>query len=277
MPDIYLYRAKFTRSDQAVLGDDNRSPSALMVDAIGQRPSHSYRDGIIWSVANLQTLTATTGVFRLGKQQSTVLERFDEDSRDFVEEEQDQASTTRVYYDAEIGIVGIVRRTALAPTPAALGRRLAGVLQATEDFRVLGVEVNVDTIPDPQGFIDAMNSAYRVTRFAATFGRPNPFDADELFQKPLAVYLDEVDGDTGVTKVVSKDGLDTDVLAAVTRSTAATGNDAKATLRPAPRRPTRNLSLNDNPIMVQVEEDEAEPAEVIAEMRAKYREVRSGE
>jgi len=70
-------------------------------------------------------------------------------------------------------------------------------------------------------------SAYRVTRFAATFRGPNPFDADEYFQKPLSVYLLATDGEKGKAQVQGKD-LNRQALQEVTRSTAATGNEASA-------------------------------------------------
>lgn len=53
--------------------------------------------------------------------------------------------------------------------------------------------------PDPDSFLRELNEAYNVLQFSATFQRPNPFDADEFFQRPLAVYLSATGGDSVLT------------------------------------------------------------------------------
>jgi hypothetical protein len=67
------------------------------------------------------------------------------------------------------------------------------------------ISVEIRPIPDPEGFLRALNTAYRVSRFTATFRGPNPFDADEHFQKPLAVYLSAAKGVKGRTQIQGED------------------------------------------------------------------------
>ena len=61
----------------------------------------------------------------------------------------------------------------------------------------------------------------------STFTGPNPTDADEYFQRPLEVYADKSKADRGVIQIFGSN-LDKNVVIAVARTNAATGNDASA-------------------------------------------------
>jgi hypothetical protein len=111
--------------------------------------------------------------------------------------------------------------------------------------KVLAVEIV--PIPDPEDFLASLNDAYAVSKFSATFRGPNPFDADEHFQKPLSVYLSSANGEKGKAQIQGED-LNREVLQAVTRSTAATGNEASARIRKTKSQKFTTINLRGDPI-----------------------------
>ncbi|WP_146135151.1 hypothetical protein [Neisseria iguanae] len=86
-----------------------------------------------------------------------------------------------------------------------------------------------------------MNQAYKLFRFTITFRGPNPFDADEYFQKPLSVYLSAANGQKGRT-IIDGDDLNGDVLTEVTKSSAATGNEASARIQKSPKQKATTIN-----------------------------------
>lgn len=72
--------------------------------------------------------------------------------------------------------------------------------------------------------------AYAIRWFSTTFTRPNPFDVDKVFQAPMEKLLSEADGDKGKTSI-SGTSLDAGLLEKLTRSTAASGNNAQARIQ----------------------------------------------
>ncbi|MBF4339166.1 hypothetical protein EAY42_29205, partial [Vibrio anguillarum] len=106
-----------------------------------------------------------------------------------------------------------------------------GLFEKSETVINTGAEVKVNFIPDPQGFIQKIRGAYAIKSFKATFTGPNPVDADELFQKPLSVYAQQIGAQTGALEVKGE-ALNEEVVESVAKSTAATANTASARIIP---------------------------------------------
>ncbi|WAK02485.1 hypothetical protein [Methylobacter sp. YRD-M1] len=147
---------------------------------------------------------------------------------------------------------------------------MSGVITENE------ISVEIVPIPDPEGFLRALSSAYRVTRFAATFRGPNPFDADEHFQKPLSVYLSAANGESGKAQIHGED-LNREVLQEVTRSTAATGNEASARIIKSKSQKSITINLKGDPVKRRYDEDEHLPEAVLADLTNLYYRVRNDE
>jgi hypothetical protein len=135
--------------------------------------------------------------------------------------------------------------------------------------------VNVAPIPDPNDFVSILESAYRVSRFTATFRGPNPFDADEHFQKPLSVYLAQANGTKGKAQIQGDD-LNRGVLQSVARSTAATGNEASATIKRERGQRSTVVHLRGDAAKRRYDEDE-KPQAVLEDLQKLYRRVRLNE
>src|SRR5579859_32062 len=186
-----LFRANFIRGHQQHLFKLDLSPREIFLRALEERPSAQGRRGYTWHIGNITFVSDDSGYFAIGRTTKSTIEKFDEQSGDFLEEELETSPYTYCVFNAQLGIVGIAHKVSLAPTVGGIASSLQRLLERAEVIEEYYVSVEIDPIPDPEDFLRAIESAYRVFRFSATFHGPNPFDADELFQKPLSVYLAE--------------------------------------------------------------------------------------
>jgi hypothetical protein len=278
MPTIEysLFRVKFVKPRQQSFLHEELTPQQILLRAIDERPSDEVRVGYEWHIGNVRAFSEDAGYFAVGRTTTSTIEKFDASSGDFVEEEQQESPYTHCVFDSSIGIIGIAKKKNLSPTAKGIANRLEHLYSLTNVVKQNNVTVEVRPIPDPDGFLKALNSAFRVYRFTATFRGPNPFDADEFFQRPLSVYLSAANGSKG-TASISGDDLNREVLAEVTRSTAATGNEAAARVQKTQQQKTVTINLKGDPIKRRYDEAEHVPEAVLRDLTAQYHRVRNNE
>jgi hypothetical protein len=138
------------------------------------------------------------------------------------------------------------------------------------------ITVEVPPIRDPRSFLEEIAAAYRVTRFTASFKGPNPFDADELFQKPLSIYLSAASGSAGKTQIKGEN-LNKEVVQEVARSSAATGNEASARITPAKSQPQVTINLSGDAVKRSYDDAKHDPQEVLKDMKKLYHQIRADE
>lgn len=268
-----LFRAVFIKPAQASLFNPDLSSEEALWQSIEERPSAELRKDHVWHIGNLDRLSDATGYFALGRTTKATIEKFDEPSRNFIEEQQETSPYTHCVFNAAIGLIGIAKKSSLARTPNGIARRLEALLSHALVVRANSLSVKVLPIPDPEGFLRALMSALLVTRFTATFHGPNPFDADELFQRPLSVYLSSAKGTAGKAQIAGEN-LDRDVLASVTRSTAATGNEASARIKKDKKEKLSTINLRGDALKRTYDESEHRPIVVINDLTEMYSRVR---
>jgi len=271
-----LFRVKMVRPHQTSFLHDDLAPRDLFLRAILERPSGELRKGFHWHIGNVQMFGDFTGYFAAGRTTTSTVEKFDESSLNFVEEELEESPYTHCVFDASIGIIGIAKKLNLSPTSKGVAARLEQLLSLAQIVRNNDVLVEIRPIPDPDGFLKAIDQAFRVFSFSATFRGPNPFDADEHFQKPLSVYLSAADGTKG-RATISGDDLNREVLQEVIRSTAATGNESSARIQKSQRQKAITVNLRGDPIKRKYDEHDHRPEVVSADLTDQYRRVRRDE
>lgn len=274
--EYHLFRVKFIKSHQELLFQGITAPERMLIAAISERPSVEAKAGYEWHIGNIREFSESTGYFAIGRTTSATIEKFDPDSGDFTEEELQESPYTHCVFDASIGFVGIAKKPNLSTSTRGIANRLEQLLSATNVVATSGVAVEVRPIPDPEGFLALIRSAFRVFRFSATFRGPNPFDADEHFQKPLSVYLSSANGTKGKA-TISGDDLDREVIGEVTRSTAATGNEASARIQKSRRQSPMTISLRGDPVKRSYNEDDHTPESALADLTAQYLKIRHNE
>jgi hypothetical protein len=268
-----LFRVKFVRPSQTSFLHDELTPHRIFLEALNERPSAELRSGFVWHIGNIDRFTADTGYFAIGRTTNSTIEKYDAATGNFTEEELEQSPYTHCVFDARIGLLGIAKKSGLTPTTKGIAARAQELFSRTKPVKRNQIIVEIVPIPDPEGFLKMLQHAYRVYRFTATFRGPNPFDADEYFQKPLAKYLSAAGGEKGKTEIQGDD-LNRDVLEEVTRSTAATGNEASARIiRQRAQKPV-TINLKGDPIKKRYAEHQHDPELVLADLLEVYERVR---
>lgn len=270
-----LFRAKFIKARQSDLFQNDLLPEQLFVRAVLEKPSAKMRRGYFWKIGNVRLFSSNTGYFAVGRTTKSRIEKIDATTGDFVEQDLDTSPYTHCVFNAALGILGIAKKSNLAPTVDGIAKTIQRLLSRTSVIRNSNSSVEIAPIPDPEGFIAAIDSAYRVSRFGATFHGPNPFDADELFQKPLSVYLASAKGKKGNAQIQGED-LDRDVLRSVTRSTVATGNQASATIEKEPGQKSITMHLKGDAVRLRYEQDQRSET-VLRDLEELYKRVRQRE
>jgi len=268
-----LYRVKFIRSFQVSLFESNDPPQALFLSALKEKPSVELRRDYIWHIGNMTMLNGAQGYFAIGRTTVTTLAKFDERSGNFVDEPGETSPYTHVVFDASLGVIAVAKKPLLAPTTKGLASALQSLVQSTEVARKNELDVEIEFIPDPTGFLEHIKSAYAVKKFSATFTGPNPFDADEYFQKPLSVYAGAAKASAGKATIAGED-LDRLVVEEVAKSTAATANKASARVQHHRGKRLVTVNLSGDPVKIVYDEDEHDVKVVVVDMVDKYNRVR---
>lgn len=270
--EYHLYRAKFIKPAQLPLLAENQSSMDIFLKSIHDKPEYTLSSGSEWHIGNVKLFDEFSGSFAVGRTTKTTVEKFDKESGDFVDELDDSGPYTVVVFDARIGLIGIAKKSKLAPNAASIARRIKDLLSTTKTAIDTGVDVRIDIIPDPEDFLDKLRGAYSIRKFRATFTGPNPVDADELFQKPLSVYAQSMSASSGTLEVIG-DALNEAVAESVAKSTAATGNTASARVIPSKGNKPKNIKMKGDAVVVTVAE-EASNTQVLEQMHAEYTRVR---
>ncbi len=273
MLEYSLFRVKMIRPKQTSFLTDDRSPSTIFEAAIRDRPSADIGVNRRWHLGNLEFFNPAQGYFALGRTTSATVTKFDEGSGKFVEQELSDSPFTHCVFDTRIGFVGIARKAKIARSAKGLANKLQLLLQETDPVRMNEVEVIISPISDPDGFLKSLDRSYRIFRFSATFTGPNPFDADEHFQKPLSVYCNAANAKKGKAAIFG-DNLDKNVIQEVARSTAATGNKATAQIKKRKSLPPVTISLEGDPLKRSYDEGTHDPREVVEDLSETYQRVR---
>jgi hypothetical protein len=92
----------------------------------------------------------------------------------------------------------------------------------------------------------------------------------------MAVYLSSANGFKGKT-TINGDDLNREVLQEVTRSTAATGNEASAKVQKSKREKAMTVNLKGDPLKKKYDDDMHDPQAVLIDLAKLYRRVRSDE
>lgn len=270
--EYHLYRAKFIKPSQMQLLFENQSSMDVFLNSIHDKPEYTLSGGSEWHIGNVNLFDKFSGSFAVGRTTKTTVEKFDKETGDFIDELDDSGPYTVVIFDAKIGLIGIAKKSKLAPNAASIARRIKDLFLTTKTAINAGVDVRIDVIPDPEDFLDKLRGAYSIRKFRATFTGPNPIDADELFQKPLSVYAQSMGASSGTLEVIG-DALNEEVAESVAKSTAATGNTASARVVSTKGNKPKNIKMKGDAVVVTVEEG-ATNSQVLEQMREEYMRVR---
>jgi len=270
LPQFQMFRIKVVRGPQASLFESPTRTSDILRNAIESKPSAELRKGHTWHIGNVKTLDSRGVYFAIGRTTTLTVERYDPKRRDFLEEEFDTAPYTHVFLDLETQVAAIAAKARLARSAAGVARQLQRLLNQSPGARDHEITFDVVELKDPEDFIAHLRSAYVIEQFTFTFSRPNPFDVNQDFVKPLERFLSEARGEQGKAAVTGSH-LDSGVLEEVARSAAASGDDAEARLRTSESEGVVKKRLSGNPVILC--EDDPDTLEKKKNLLAKLRKV----
>jgi len=271
---IFLFRVKFVKGKQLSLEFENIKSEELLVQAIKEKPDFDTKEDYSWHIGNINSFDNRYGSFAIGRRTVTNLPHFDSEKKDFVESMSETSPYTMIYFDSVIGLLGIKRNYHLAPRESSIAKKIEQLLASTSIVRRSMTYVEIDAVKDPVSFINKLRNAYSIKKFTVTFGGPNPFDADEFFHKPMSIYLQEAEGKEGKT-IIDGENLNAETLIQMTRSVAATGNNAIARFRNSASEKIISASLRDNPAKIVVSQEMIEEEKINQKLIAEYTKVRN--
>jgi hypothetical protein len=271
---VFLFWVKFIKGKQLPLEFETIKPEELLIQAINEKPGIDTKEGYSWHIGNTSSLDNRYGSFAIGRKTLTALPHYDIEKKDFVESMSETSPYTMIYFDSVIGLLGIKRNYHLAPRESSIAKKIEQLLASTAIIRRSMTYVEVDAIKDPMSFINKLRNAYSIKKFTVTFGGPNPFDADEIFHKPMSIYLQEAEGKEGKT-IIDGENLNAETLVQMTRSVAATGNNAVARFRNSANEKIISASLRDNPAKIVISQEMIDEEKINQKLIAEYTKVRN--
>ena len=260
------------RSTRPLLGLPERAPTVLK-QAITSLPSIELRQGRKWHIGNVAPLDNKALYFRVGRISHSTMAVYDGQS--FSDQEFETAPYTHVVLDLALEVCALARQSKLAATAQGIARQLTALLNRSTTARNMDAEFEIMPIFDPEDFVTYLTRALAVSKFWVTFKRPNPFDAEREFQRPLQHILAASGGDKGRAQLEGE-SLIVESLEKMARAAAATGDDAAATMA-LPRQRRRVVKrLRENPVVLTQEdlESDTERQELLVRMRDEYRRIR---
>jgi hypothetical protein len=272
--EFSLFRIKFIKPVQkSFLHDEERTPGDYFKAALEDRPSLQIREPFIWHIGNLDYFSNTSGHFAVGRTSRKTVDLYDDNTKNFVEVDHKESPYAHCLFDSEIGIVVISKNNTLSQRTEMIAEKIEKLLSLNSDIFLNEIRVEIAPIPDPEGFIRQLSNASLVMRFTASFGGPNPFDADEFFQRPMSVYLAAARGEEGST-TIKGESLDNETLIEVSKSTAATGNKASARIKRYKSSKPETIHLEGDPVKRRIDLVYHSLQDVLAQFLKIYHDIR---
>jgi hypothetical protein len=272
--EFSLFRIKFIKPAQkGLFHEEERTPGDYFKAALEDRPSLQIREPFIWHIGNLEYFSATSGHFAVGRTSKKTVDLYDEKTKNFVEVDHKESPYAHCLFDSQIGILVISKNNTLSQRTEMIAEKIEKLLSLNSEISLNEIRVEISPIPDPEGFIRQLSKASLVTRFTASFGGPNPFDADEFFQRPMSVYLASARGEEGST-TIKGESLNNETLVEVSKSTAATGNKASARIKRYKISKPETIHLEGDPVKRRIDLDHFSLQDVLGQFLKIYHDIR---
>lgn len=195
--------------------------------------------------------------------------KYNENSKDFETELEENSPNCKIFFNLEYEILGITNKHELSVNEFSLADKIKQLLTNTNAVRNAFKYVEITKVKNPETFISRLRGAYCIKKFGVHFSGMNPFDADEFFHKPMSAYLDATAGTKGHTVVEGK-SLNAETCAQMASSVAATGNDAYARLQDSSDDKIVTVSMSRNSAKIIIPDDIKEDDRKIIEMMMNY-------
>jgi hypothetical protein len=273
MIEFQLFRVKVLLPQQLNLLRRERSRSEILREVIESLPEATLRRGIIWHVGNVEVVGQNALYFRVGRTTTSTIEVF-EDGK-FADQRFETAPYTHAFIDLPTEVCAIAKKPRLSPSTTGIANQLARLFENSHIALTQETQFEIGELNDPEDFINHLREAYSISKFTVWFSRPNPFDVNEDFIRPAQKLVQLSNSKQGKTELKGQQ-LNAHVLEDISRSAAATGDNAVAWVKPSRGRPRVKKRLKGNPVTLQQEDvdDQAAKRSLLGRMRELYHRVR---
>ncbi len=260
---IHVLRVRCEPLQQSSLFAQPRDPSLVITDALLATPTAQVGRGSEWHIGTPEILPNYGIGFQMGRVQAVSAPQFDTREHRFFDAEIERAPYTLGVFDQRDQSCGIIKKSGVSQSASEIAGKLETLLNATPYPEKAGYKIVADPIPDPAHFIEQIITAERITKFSFVASFENPFDVENLIQRPAEKFTQVAKGRR--TRVeVDGDDLNKPVLEELARGVASTGEQASASIRPRAGAPTKRIHLKGTPVTEPVEPEEAKsPFEAI--------------
>lgn len=263
---LHIVRVRCEPLVQNDLFVKSRQPTLVITDAIKARPTAHVGRGSEWHIGTTEMIEGDGVSFQMGRVQAVTASQFDEVEHSFFEAQEERAPYTWAVYDQRNQCCGILKKSGVSLSATEVSSKLEILLNSTPFPYEAGFVVKVDPINDPQSFIEQIQSSAEVVKFSFTAEFENPFDVEELIQRPAERFNQAIGGAKTKVEVEGKD-LNKEILEDLARAVASTGDDASASIREDRTGGRKRIHLRGTPLTEPVD-TEATPSPLKAMLAA---------
>lgn len=226
MPTYHLFRAKLLTKTQPGLFANDIQKEDILIHVIKTKPSYDFGRNQVWHIGNVNDLNGSGVVFAIGRTTTRGKSLYDEEKGEFIELEDEESPYTYVFYIKHYSLMAIMYNSKVSPHIKTVANKITKIINSHAVFIYSPFELMLSEIWDPNKFIEYIRNAARVVSFSASASRPNPFDVNSDFHKPLEKLIEAADANKGETTVKGED-LNRTILEEIAHSVASTGDDAR--------------------------------------------------
>lgn len=255
-----------------------KSRSSIIRDAIYERVFvENY--GFVWTIGNITFIDEDGLYFRIGRRSGVSLGEYDAHSGRFSDSLTENWPSTHVFCDTRLGVIAIARNNKLTDVSFTVARRIQNALARSKAAQDPPVTILVDPINSSDDFMEMLRKSYSIKVFSFEFTPPNPFDAEELIQKPLENYVKEARGQRGKVEIEGAN-LNHETVEDTARSAITSGNEVRALIQIERRQRAVLISSKQYPEIIREvfidTENLANNLEALRRIRSRYEELRLG-
>ena len=276
MTAFFLFRIKIERGEQPNLFDSQTSsPAQIIEEALKENPFNEVRKNNFWRIGNYSKLEDNAVFFALGKTTKRTVEIFDENARAFRNENSPEAPYTYVLIDLEKQICAIAHKPKLSPNVINIAGNLARLLSETNVAKTRNLSFSIPAIRDPVTFINIIRNAHSIESFTMSFSKPNPWDVNKDFHKPMENFLQATNASAGKT-TIKGNGLISKPLEDLAHSAASTGNEVTAKIKHNEKSKLKTVKMDGTQSSVTVDDvqDNYNKIDLLRKVRELYNMIR---
>lgn len=247
----------------------------ILSKCMDERPSLATSKNTLWKIGNVLHQGDST-YCRIGKI-TTHKRSVINEGGDFIDKDEIDAPYSHIFLIRSLGVFAISKNYKLAANSKIVAERYIRLLQSTEYSISNSFDVKLNELSESKEFFQRLMEAESVSRLWVQFNKPNPFDPEGDFYKPVVNSLLMLNGDTVTSEWIGKNlNATLEPARQIVRTAAVTGGNAGATIREGGRNRSKRIRLKRGLITLYTDAKDSF-LRVIERMRSRYEQLKKDE